>query len=67
MFLALQRLNPRAAVDEFVGDWDHTDAMRAETDLPKMLSHLGLLPASFDVELLDAAHAGTSSDGSCSG
>jgi pimeloyl-ACP methyl ester carboxylesterase len=67
MFQALRRLNPRAAVDEFVGDWAHTDAMRPETDLPRMLSHLGLLSASFDVERLDAAHAGTSPDGSCAG
>ena len=67
MFEALRRLNPRAEVDEFVGDWAHTDAMHAETDLPRMLSRLGLLPASFDVERLNAAHAGTSPDGSCAG
>jgi hypothetical protein len=39
--------------------------MRAETDLPKMLAHLGLLPPSFDLEQLDAAHTGTAPDGSC--
>ena len=65
MFQALQQRNPRAAVEEFVGDWPHTDAMRSETDLPRMLSHLGLLPQSYDVELLDAAHSTTSPDGSC--
>ena len=67
MFRALQRLNPHAAIDEFVGDWAHTDAMRAETDLPRMLSHLGLLPPSFNVERLGATHVGTSPDGSCAG
>jgi pimeloyl-ACP methyl ester carboxylesterase len=65
MYQALERLHPRAGVDQYVGDWPHTDAMRAETDLPKMLAHLGLLPPSFDLEQLDAAHAGTAPDGSC--
>jgi dipeptidyl aminopeptidase/acylaminoacyl peptidase len=65
MFRALQRLNPHATVEEFVGDWAHTDAMRAETDLPRMLSRLGLLPPSYDVENLNAVHAATSPDGSC--
>ncbi|MDQ2967492.1 MAG: hypothetical protein M3R37_04135 [Actinomycetota bacterium] len=65
MFRALRGLHPHAAVDEFVGEWDHTDAMRSETDLPKMLARLGLLPASFDVELMGAAHDGTMPDGSC--
>jgi poly(3-hydroxybutyrate) depolymerase len=65
MFQALRRLQPRAAVDEFVGNWAHTDAMRSETDLPKMLAHLGLLPTSFDIELMGAAHEGTTPDGSC--
>jgi hypothetical protein len=65
MFEALRQRSPRAAVEEFVGDWPHTDAMRSETDLPRMLSHLGLLPQSYDVEVLDAADATTSPDGSC--
>lgn len=67
LFRALQQLNPHAAVDEYVGSWAHTDAMRPETDLPKMLAHLGLLPLAFDVERLDAAHTGTAPDGSCAG
>ena len=65
MFRALQKLNPRAAVEEFVGDWAHTYAMRAETDLPRMLSRLGLLPQAYDVENLNATQAGTTPDGSC--
>ena len=65
MFEALRQRDPRAVVEEFVGDWPHTDAMRSETDLPRMLSHLGLLPQSYDVEVLDAAHSATSPDGSC--
>jgi pimeloyl-ACP methyl ester carboxylesterase len=58
MFKALRRMNPKAPVDEYVGDWDHTDAMRHETDLPKMLAGLGLLRPGFSVELLAARHAG---------
>jgi hypothetical protein len=42
-----------------VGDWEHTEAMRYETDLPKMLAGFGLLPARFDVEVLHAVHHGT--------
>ena len=56
MVKLLKQLNPDAPIDEYVGSWDHTDAMRHETDLPKMLAGLGLLPSEFDVELLDAAH-----------
>ena len=33
-----------ATVDEYVGDWHHTDAMRPGTDLPEMLAGFGLLP-----------------------
>jgi poly(3-hydroxybutyrate) depolymerase len=61
----LRRLNPQAPVDEYVGNWDHTDAMRHETDLPKMLADLGLLPAAFSVDLLDATHTAPSSNERC--
>jgi pimeloyl-ACP methyl ester carboxylesterase len=56
MFRALLAAHPRAPVDEYVGDWDHTEAMRYQTDLPKMLVGLGLLPSSFDVDLIGAVH-----------
>ncbi len=59
LYRTLKRLNPNAPIDEYVGDWAHTDAMRPETDLPKMLAGLGLLPAAFDdVEPLAAEHHG---------
>jgi pimeloyl-ACP methyl ester carboxylesterase len=65
MFRALTRANPAAPVDEFVGDWPHTEAMRDRTDLPKMLAGLGLLPSSFAVERLNAVHHGTPATGRC--
>jgi hypothetical protein len=65
MFRALMRANPAAPVDEFVGDWPHTEAMRDRTDLPKMLAGLGLLPSSFAVERLNAIHHGTPGTGRC--
>jgi dipeptidyl aminopeptidase/acylaminoacyl peptidase len=55
---ALRAANPDARVDEYVGDWEHTEAMRHETDLPKMLAGLGLLPAEFDVDFLGVRHRG---------
>jgi len=58
MFKTLRHMNPRAPIDEYVGDWDHTDAMRHETDLPKMLAGLGLLRPGFSVERLVATHDG---------
>ncbi len=59
LYHTLAELNPNAPIDEYVGDWAHTDAMRPETDLPKMLAGLGLLPAAFeDVEPLAAEHHG---------
>ena len=66
MFKALTAMNPQAPVDEFVGNWDHTDAMRHETDLPKMLAGLGLLPAEFDVEHMGARHTGIPAQERCS-
>jgi pimeloyl-ACP methyl ester carboxylesterase len=65
MFQVLRRMNPNAPIDEYVGDWDHTDAMRHETDLPKMLAGLGLLPSAFSVELLSAKHAGIATSQRC--
>src|SRR4051794_26917201 len=65
MFDTLRRANPQAPVDEYVGDWDHTDAMRHETDLPKMLAGLGLLRPAYSVELLSADHAGIPSSARC--
>ena len=62
MFQALKEANPQAPIDEFVGDWSHTEAMRHETDLPRMLAGLGLLPEAYDVEVLDAEHHGTTKD-----
>jgi hypothetical protein len=56
MYRALATRRPQASVDEYVGRWKHMDAMRVETDLPKMLAGLGLLPERFAVERLDAEH-----------
>jgi hypothetical protein len=58
-------MNPSAPIDEYVGNWDHTDAMRHETDLPKMLAGLGLLRPAFSVELLAATHSGTPTNERC--
>jgi poly(3-hydroxybutyrate) depolymerase len=65
MAATLKRMNRSAPIDEYVGDWDHTDAMRHETDLPKMLAGLGLLRPAFSVELLAATHSGTPTDERC--
>jgi pimeloyl-ACP methyl ester carboxylesterase len=65
MYETLKRFNPQAPIDEYVGDWDHTDAMRHETDLPKMLAGLGLLPARFASGRLAAAHDGTPPQDRC--
>jgi pimeloyl-ACP methyl ester carboxylesterase len=65
MYQALEQKHPRAAVDEYVGSWKHTDAMRVETDMPKMLAGLGLLPRGYDVERIGADHHGTTADDPC--
>jgi pimeloyl-ACP methyl ester carboxylesterase len=65
MFRVLRRLNPRAPIDEYVGRWDHTEAMRHETDLPKMLAGLGLLDPELGAEPLPARHAGAPSHDRC--
>ena len=51
-----------ADVDEYVGDWDHTDAMRHETDLPLMLAGLGLLPPQLAAATIPASHLDPSLD-----
>ena len=66
MFRTLRRMNPHAPVDEYVGDWPHTQAMRHETDLGRMLAGLGLLPGEFAVEHLDAVHHGPPAQERCS-
>jgi pimeloyl-ACP methyl ester carboxylesterase len=66
MYKTLKRINPQAPIDEYVGEWDHTDAMRHETDLPKMLVGLGLLPPTFSAERLAAAHDGAPAQDRCS-
>ncbi len=63
LFETLRLLNPRGPVDEYVGHWPHTRALRARTDLPRMLAGLGLLPAEFDVERLQAEHDGIAGNG----
>jgi hypothetical protein len=50
-------------VDEYVGHWPHTRALRARTDLPRMLAGLGLLPAELGVERLHAEHHGIAGNG----
>jgi pimeloyl-ACP methyl ester carboxylesterase len=55
MLSALKASNPHAPVEGFVGEWLHTDVMRHETDLPRMLARLGLLPSRFDIERMRAA------------
>jgi pimeloyl-ACP methyl ester carboxylesterase len=67
MFQALMNINPQAPVDEYVGEWNHTDAMRHETDLPKMLVGLGLLPRALSVAAIPAGHAGIPAGDRCSG
>jgi len=50
----LRAANPAAPIEEYVGDWDHTDAMRHETDLPKMLAGLGPLPPELGSQAIRA-------------
>jgi hypothetical protein len=63
LFETLRQLNPQGPVDEYVGDWPHTRALRARTDLPRMLAGLGLLPEEFGVERLEAEHDGIAGSG----
>jgi pimeloyl-ACP methyl ester carboxylesterase len=63
LFESLRLLSPQGPVDEYVGHWPHTRALRARTDLPRMLAGLGLLPAELAVERLHAAHHGIAGTG----
>jgi poly(3-hydroxybutyrate) depolymerase len=56
LFETLRQLNPQGPVDEYVGNWPHTRALRARFDLPRMLAGLGLLPQELGVERLGAEH-----------
>jgi poly(3-hydroxybutyrate) depolymerase len=56
LFETLRQLNPQGPVDEYVGNWPHTRALRARFDLPRMLAGLGLLPQKFGLERLGAEH-----------
>jgi dienelactone hydrolase len=44
LYRVVKRLNPRAPVTEFVGDWAHTTEMKAHGYLPYALSRFGLIP-----------------------
>jgi dipeptidyl aminopeptidase/acylaminoacyl peptidase len=65
MVNALRAMNPHAPVDEFVGSWAHTEVMHHETDLPKMLAGLGLLPPTFAIERVGATHDGPAPEERC--
>ncbi len=43
LYRLVKRLNPRAAVTEFVGDWAHTTEMKSHGYLPYALSRFGLM------------------------
>lgn len=43
----VQRLNPRAPAEGFVGRWIHTASFRATSRLPFALARFGLMPRSF--------------------
>jgi dipeptidyl aminopeptidase/acylaminoacyl peptidase len=44
LYRLVKRLNPSAAVSEFVGDWAHTTEMKSHGYLPYALSRFGLMP-----------------------
>jgi pimeloyl-ACP methyl ester carboxylesterase len=43
----VQRLNPRAPAEGFVGTWIHTASFRSTSRLPFALARFGLMPTSF--------------------
>jgi len=49
MFRALQKRNPQATVDAYIGSWIHTHALSYRTRLPMMLAGLGLMPETYIV------------------
>jgi pimeloyl-ACP methyl ester carboxylesterase len=48
LFREIRQINPKAAIEGFVGSWAHTAEMRSTARLPFALAELGLLPARFD-------------------
>jgi poly(3-hydroxybutyrate) depolymerase len=44
LYRLIKRLNPRAPVTEFVGEWAHTTEMKSHGYLPYALSRFGLMP-----------------------
>jgi pimeloyl-ACP methyl ester carboxylesterase len=40
----IYRLNPRAPLEEFRGEWNHTAEMQSDRRLPRALARFGLLP-----------------------
>jgi pimeloyl-ACP methyl ester carboxylesterase len=44
----IRKLNPKADVVGYTGDWRHSAEMRAETRLPAALAAFGLLPTSYE-------------------
>ena len=44
LYRLIKRLNPKAPVTEFVGDWAHTTEMKAHAYLPYALFRFGLMP-----------------------
>jgi pimeloyl-ACP methyl ester carboxylesterase len=44
----LRRLNPKANVVGYTGDWSHSAEMTAKTRLPAALAAFGLLPSSYE-------------------
>ena len=48
LYRQIKQINPKAAVEGFVGSWAHTAEMRSTTLLPFALAELGLLPARYD-------------------
>jgi len=66
MFKVLRRLNPHAPIEQYVGRWDHTEAMRHDTDLPEMLAGLGLLNRRYAVERVSAERTAAPAGERCS-
>ena len=44
----IRKLNPKADVVGYTGDWNHSAEMRAKTRLPAALAAFGLLPSSYE-------------------
>lgn len=48
LFQLIKQINPKAAIERFVGSWAHTAEMRSTSRLPFALAELGLLSARYD-------------------